>query len=668
MALGTGVLWCVPFLLLVVVAAHALRAPPGPAVLVAYPAFFGAQVLLAKAASALGLLTTPVFRIVYLAVAVLGLAACVHRLGWTSLVRLPGRDPGEGPDTVLIRRVVFGVTAVLFAGLALFTLVTPVHVWDVLAYHMPMVASYVQNGSLEAWATQDLRQIYRVNAGELQLLNVALLARSDAWVALPNLLGLGVFLYAALELARLTFTRRALPYLAVGLVLTAPQILVGAGTAKNDLMFSAVLLGAFYWMIRAGLEAEPDHARIPVPLALGLAAVSGALAAATKVMGLNVLGAAGLLALAFAWRGRLSFTRVLAFGGAALAALLLLVGDVFWNNLFRTAVPVGIAPGEIHFTFGPANLVEALRYYVYDLSFRRLVAPQVFEHDFLHYGYLFPLLLGLGIVGALRQVRERRPPLVALTVAGALLFLSVIAVRLPIRWDQRFMIWMVPVTAVLALSLARRVPVRYLIALAGLAAGLTLVHLSLTLTMEAESLLPRSGRHLLTTGSPARYVDVPNPRYLYRSDGFEVLEQSATRTDSVLYAGTDDSWMYLAWGPRFTRHVEGVRDAEHASEQVASRRFRFIVMELSVVPGIADAVQEQAGRSGYGVLTEAEGRIIFLRDDPYSSRGSDSSFPRPIAFQTRLTGYQMKPPTVTKTAPTTAMAAPMTASAAPGPT
>lgn len=617
MALGAGALWCVPFLILVACAAHGLRESAGPAILFAYPVFFGAQVLLAKGTAVLGLLTTPAFRIVYLLAGAAGLVLCVRRLGWAATGGVGGmfrRDGDEAPDTRLIRRFTLGVTAIVLAGLALFTLITPVRVWDVLAYHMPMVASYVQNGSLEAWPTQDLRQIYRVNAGELQLLNVALLARSDAWVGLPGVLALGVFLSAVLELARLAFERRALPYLAVGLTLTAPQILVGASTAKNDVAFSAVLLCAFYWMIRTGMEAGRAHPRVPVALTLGLAALSGALAAATKVMGLNVLGAVGLLALILAWRGRISFTRVLAFGGGAVAALVLLAGDVYWNNLFRTAVPVGIAPGEIHFTFGPANLVEAARYYLYDLSFRRLVAPQVFEHDFLHYGYLFPLLLVLGIVGALRQVRERRLPLVALTVAGALLFLSVIAVRLPIRWDQRFMIWMVPVTAVLALSLARRVHVRYLIAVAGLAAGLTLVHLSLTLTMEADSLLSRSGRHLLATGSPARYVDVPNPRYLYRSDGFEVLARSATPTDSVLYAGTDDSWMYLAWGPRFTRHVEGVQDARHASEEVASRRFRFIVMELSVRPGIADAVQGQAGRSGYSVLTEAEGRIIFSRD------------------------------------------------------
>ena len=45
---------------------------------------------------------------------------------------------------------------------------------------------------------------------ELQLLNVALLAGSDAWVELPNVLGLVVCLVAAFELACLALRRRDL--------------------------------------------------------------------------------------------------------------------------------------------------------------------------------------------------------------------------------------------------------------------------------------------------------------------------------------------------------------------------------------------------------------------------------------------------------------------------
>jgi hypothetical protein len=90
-------------------------------------------------------------------------------------------------------------------------------------------------------------------------------------------------------------------------------------------------------------------------------------------MGLNVVGAVGLLAL------------VLASGAAAGTARLPLRRrrrrraarpgrHVYLFNLGRSAVPVGVAPGEVHYTFGLANITEAVRYYVFDLTLKRLIA------------------------------------------------------------------------------------------------------------------------------------------------------------------------------------------------------------------------------------------------------------------------------------------------------
>lgn len=613
-SLAAAILWGGVFLLLVL---HARRRVDEGAVLVAYPLFFAFQVVLAKGLSLAGLLTTPAFLAAYVLAIVTGGFLLWRRRPSPATPAATGA-PTDDPDDVLIRRIVVGCVAVVLGGLAVFTLVAPAHIWDVLAYHLPMVASYIQNGSLEAWPTQDLRQVYRVNAGELQMLNVALLARSDAWVELPSLLGFGVVLVASFELARLALPRRALPYLVVALVLTAPQLILGAATAKNDLAFTAVLLAAFYWTIRAGMDFPHGPG-----VSLFLAALSGALAAATKVMGLGVLGAVGLLALVLAARGRLRTTHVLAFGGGAALVLLVLAGDVYFANATRSAVPVGIAPGEVVFTIGPRNLIEAARFYVFELGFKRLVIHQVFEHDFMHYGYVYPFLLALGTVGAVRQLRQRRYALAALAVLGTLLFLSVIALRLPIRWDQRFMIWMVPTLAVLAVSVGERLHVRYLLVLTASAASFGLMNLFLTVTTEAHGLFDRSATHLARTGSLARYVDVPNRRYLFMNDGFEALDRVAAPSDSVLYVGTDDSWMYPAWGPRFTRHVEGVRDAQDATARVASRTYRFVVLEDAAVASIHEAVGEQAVTFGYDLLVDADGRTIFVRDAPLDGRPAD---------------------------------------------
>jgi len=619
-AMAGGILWLAGFGLLTIAILNHCRSCVAPALLAAYPLFFALQVALAKALGAVGLLSTVSFRFAYGAVLVLGAMVLVRRGRWRphpENAELATDD--DGADAMLIRRIVWATSGLAITGLAMFTLVSPVHIWDVLAYHMPMVASYVQNGSLEAWPTQDLRQIYRVNAGELQILNVALLARSDAWVELPNLLALGVFLVAGFELAREALTRRVLAWLVIAVTLTAPQILLGATTAKNDLMFSAVLLCALYWIIRAGMTEGGRSS-----LYASMAGVSCGIAAATKVMGLNVVGAVGVLALVLVVRRRCPARRMLLFGGAFAVSLIVLAGDVYWANLARSAVPVGIAPDEVAFTFGLANLTEAARFYLYELGFKRLVIPQVFEHDFTHFGYLFPLLLLFGIAGGLLQLRHRRYVLAALGLAGAALFVSVIALRLPIRWDQRFMIWMVPTLAILAMSVVVRIHSRYLLALAGAAAAFSIANLFLILTMEADGLFNRSALHLAGTGVLARYVDVANERYAHMNDGFEVLDGVAAPGDSILYVGSDDSWMYPAWGPRFTRHVEGVASPEHAALGLTSRRFRYVVVEHAAHPEIRLALEQQAEPAGYRVLVRAEGRVILVREAMARDAGAGS--------------------------------------------
>jgi hypothetical protein len=603
-ALATGVLWLAACGLVVVHVERASGMPRGPAILAAYPLFFAGQVLLARLLAWLGMLTTTGM-LVATAGAVLLMAVVALRVRRDPTAEPPAPDPDADSR---IRRIAIPTISAVFAALVLATLIAPVRIWDVLAYHMPMIASYVQNGSLAAWPTQDLRHIVRVNAGELQMLNVALLAHSDAWVELPNLLGLGVLLVATFELARLATTRTELAWLATLLVLTAPQIVVGTTTAKNDLVFAAVLLCAFYWIIRAALA----HGQRSAPFIL-LAALSGALAGATKVMGLNVVGALGVLALVLVMRRRLRFLQVVVLSLAAVGALLVLAGNVYLANLTHSAVPVGVAPGEVYFTMGLRNITAAAEFYIYDLTFKRLVTLPTIEHDFLHYGYFFPAMLVLGLAAIVNQLRERHVVRASLGVLAVTLFLSVIAVRLPIGWDHRFMIWLVPVLGVLALTrIEQRRADRFRL-LARLALVLVAINAVVALALESDRLVPRSARHLLTTGQLARYIDVPNRRYLYMVDGFAGLDSAAVPSDTILYVGSDDSWMYLGWGRHFSRRVEGVWNADHAAAQLVTRRYRFVVIEDGARRDLRAAATDQAIESGYIVFADAIGRTIYSR-------------------------------------------------------
>ena len=578
------------------------------ALLIAWPVFVFAEILGIKLLSVAHVLTTTGVVLLHVAIAVAALV----------VLRLVPRGPGEPPghaerdaDADLVRRIALITFGITLGALALFALVTPVHVWDVQAYHMPMVASYVQNESLGPWPAQDLRQVYRVNAAELHMLGLALPTRSDAWVELVNVVALGVAFTAALAIARRVLRREILAWIAALLMLTAPQILLGAVTAKNDIVFMALVLCVFHWTI--DIIAEPAAPLRRLVLLAGIAA----LAVATKVMGLNVLGTAGLVLLIVATRRRVPWHAPALLGAFAAIALAPLVGDVYWQNLTRSeaAVPVGTMPGEIHFTSGLANIIAAARYYVYELSFRRLVTPQVIEHDFSHYGYFFPFLLALGTWAAARPLVTRRsaePAVAVLSLLVLVLFVSVIAIRQPIGWDQRFMIWLVPCFGVLALSLLRDASPRPLLVLASFAAAFAANNLFRTFTDASEGMFTRSAQHLVAEGELASLADVVQEKYRFKIDGYAALDGAAAARDSVLYVGAEDTWMYPAWGRRFTRHVRGVSGPADAERQVVSTAFRFIVVEDDASPDLRAAVTDAA--SAYSELVEADGRRILMRD------------------------------------------------------
>lgn len=520
--------------------------------------------------------------------------------------------PAHDGDTALARRIVIACLCTGVAALAFFSLITPVHVWDVQAYHMPMVASYIQGESLAPWPAQDLRQIYRVNGAELQMLALALLARSDAWVELTNAVALAVSLVAAFHIARLVLRRDMLAWLAVILVFTAPQILLGSVTAKNDIVFMALVLCAFYWTLRIADEPALEPKR-----RLAIAGAIAALAVATKVMGFNLLGAVGLVLLALALRRRLPWHAPALFGLSALVLTAVLVGDVYWQNFMRSeTVPVGTMPGEVRFTSGWSNLTAAAHFYLYDLSFRRLVNPQVIEHDFSHYGYLFPFLLVLGSAVAARTLfrwRTSGPVPATLSLLVLALFISVIAVRQPIGWDQRFMIWMVPAFAVLAALLLRHVETRSLLALVAFAAAFGLGNLFRTFTDASDGLFRRSAVHLVQHGELAMLHDVAQPKYMFKIDGYAALDSVAMPGDSVLYVGWEDTWMYPAWGRRFARHVRGVQNAADVEERLGTGTWRFVVVEDDALPELKASALRVAAALDYRDLVQAEGRRILQR-------------------------------------------------------
>jgi hypothetical protein len=152
LSLTAAGLWGLVFALFVLRTGRSLNLRREQAILAGWAAFFAFQVLLARLLDALGILTPAAARIAWVAAALIGVILHLRRGADPDPVERAGESGAEVDDDIRLgRRIALGCAALVLLGVCAFTLVSPVHIWDVLAYHMPMVASWVQNASLDAW-------------------------------------------------------------------------------------------------------------------------------------------------------------------------------------------------------------------------------------------------------------------------------------------------------------------------------------------------------------------------------------------------------------------------------------------------------------------------------------------------------------------------------------
>ncbi len=586
-----------------------------------YPIFSFFQVVLVKALDLFHGLNPQSITIAHLSV--LGTLLFLLYVRRSAPKRAEPLERGEPGD--LLNRIFAGSTlAIILALLVPLSLLIPVHFYDDHNYHMPMVASYLQNHTLADFATQSLRQISRPYAAELQLLNLAFLSRSDTWMELPNLLALGVSLAATFEMAKLILGRKNLALLCVVLMLTAYQILLAPLTASNDLPFTALTLSAFYWLIRAALDPSAN-----VGLRMTMLGLSVGLATATKVLGICLFAATAFVLAILAITRCLPRRAFLWFSITGLLFIILFVGNVFWENLSRGIIPVGVVPGEYRPRVFP--LLPAARYYLYELPFRSFLTPSsLWGYGSAHYGYLYPLLFFAGGVRIAHQLlhskRPSNPGLWTLALLTVVLFLSVIGFRRPQPSDQRFMIWVVPSLTILAVSFLQHLkPARILIGTL-FVSGLVLFsffHIYYGSPSLTAFLTRASARHFQEHRELPRFVDffpegemrLADGRAIRKLQGYEILEREMAVSDRVLYIGGRQTWMYPSWGRRFTRFVTGVSDLNDALGKIESKQYRFIVFEKQAEPDLRDLSLKSAKALGYVRIANTRRRAIYKRQD-----------------------------------------------------
>ena len=190
---------------------------------------------------------------------------------------------------------VLAVLAALAAAyMTILALATPQLDWDSNAYHLPRAVLWLQQGGIgEIGGASDVRLSWAPPGAEIAIAFTMAVARSDRYVALPQLAALAVAVVAVVGLARrVGFAIR--PALFAGLVFGClPIVLLQSATTFNDLVVGALLLAALFFAL-GGTRRDA-----------GLAAVTVALALVTKLtaaLALPLLVVVALLVAPRAWR------------------------------------------------------------------------------------------------------------------------------------------------------------------------------------------------------------------------------------------------------------------------------------------------------------------------------------------------------------------------------
>jgi 4-amino-4-deoxy-L-arabinose transferase-like glycosyltransferase len=172
----------------------------------------------------------------------LGRSISLTSCGWTVRNRIVldrecrlGSSGALDEDPLSItERVVIALFVLLVGATGLVGLATPIMDWDAQHYHIPRVLYWVQNGSIEHYATANPRQLFMGPWPAFVQLHTYLLAGSDRLANMVQWACMVGSLILAGAIARQLGGRRAAGLTAVALVATLPMGIMQASTALTD--------------------------------------------------------------------------------------------------------------------------------------------------------------------------------------------------------------------------------------------------------------------------------------------------------------------------------------------------------------------------------------------------------------------------------------------------
>lgn len=216
-------------------------------------------------------------------------------------------------------RQLLAITAVILSLTLLTAILYPPNNFDSLTYHMGRVAHWVQQASIQPYATHIERQLYQPPLAEWFILHTVILSQSDVWANVVQWVsGLGCLIGLSL-VAQQIGGSRLVQIATVFMAATIPMVILQLSSTQNDVVGSFYLIVTALYLIRyyqyRGLENI-----IWAGLGLGFAFLTKGTA--------YLFGAPLLLA----W-GLLEVRRLVCFEGRGMAGI---------RYIYTLILPVGI--------------------------------------------------------------------------------------------------------------------------------------------------------------------------------------------------------------------------------------------------------------------------------------------------------------------------------------
>lgn len=515
----------------------------------------------------------------------------------------PPSSQREWQGPLLISLLVLSFLSILFI---------PCRYYDTNSYHLPTLAHWLQQGSLEPWHTVCLRQITRTQAGTFQQLFVVGMAHADPLSELPSLLATIIIACFAWTMAMRWGFTRGQAWIAVLAIWATPQMVFSSLSALDDSPFNAIILCSLFFVIQS--IKEPQRA-----LYVALATISICLILATKVPGLLIAPT-----LLFFLVGNMILQRnrkmLALFAILFIAVGLPLFIASYWNNL----VHYGFLFAEQNREVERSSTSLLLRLVRYGIIFVIKPFYGVGTYDLTmssHFGialaiFIIPvLLLSAWKRGVSLFFTRKNFTAIQIEKKISAVFLVwtffLILYREPDLWDQRFMAWMCPLLWLLGIPfLSGLIKTPYL----SVCIALFAVH-TVFGVFSATGGYVYAVRKWASTGEFCTSDEFQGD--LLAPTSYAMLKQGKGG-DVIIYIGGEDTLEYPCFGWKLDRLVYCPTSPKEIEELVARQSPQWVVIESEAPPLLQAKTRDVMEHGPYSIAVYSQAKLHSIGYPPVS--------------------------------------------------